>query len=587
MAEISGKAFDTKLFTRLIAYNKPYLGTFVLVFLSAVLLSVFAALTPKLIQLIIDNYIKLKDAQGFSLMIALLLGVKLLEVFFSLLFIYYANWLGQHVILDIRKKLFQHLIRLKMSFFDKQSVGRLVTRSVSDIESISNIFSQGLFMIFADFLKIILVLVFMLVMSWKLSLFVLGLTPILFIATRWFQRSMKSAFNDVRTQVANLNSFVQERISGIQIVQIFSREKIEYKKFKEINDLHKKAWIKTVWYNSVFFPIPELVGAIAMGMIVWFGGLYSIAGGISVGVMFSFLLYVPMLLRPLRQIADRFNQLQMGMVAANRVFGLLDTQATIKDQGNYKPNLIKGDISFENVRFSYNQKEEILHGISFQVKAGETVAIVGATGAGKSTIINLLNRFYEIDSGSIKIDGIDIKQYSLKALRKQSATVLQEVFLFADSILNNITLKDKNISTAMVEAAAKTIGIHDFITLIPNGYHHSVGERGVSLSTGQRQLIAFLRAYVSKPSILILDEATSSIDSHSEELIQKAIKKITQGRTSIVIAHRLATIKKADKIIVMDKGQIVEQGTHELLLKKPNGFYQNLYQVQFEKEIAS
>ena len=396
---------------------------------------------------------------------------------------------------------------------------------------------------------------------------------------------MKIAFEEVRTQVSNLNSFVQERLTGMKILQLFTRETTEYKRFKAINERHKKGWLKTVWYNSIFFPLADLSSSITIGLVAWYGGLNVVLeGSVTKGTLVAFIMFIPMLFRPLRQIADKFNTLQMGMVAANRVFKVIDTTSQIDDTGTHIAENFKGDIAFKNVYFSYVEDEDVLKGISFNVKAGETIAIVGATGAGKSTIINLLNRFYEIKDGVISIDGIDIKQVTLESLRTQIAVVLQDVFLFADTILNNITLNHPEITEADVQQAAKDIGIHDFIMTLPNGYHYNVKERGVMLSSGQRQLISFLRAYVTNPSILVLDEATSSVDSYSEQLIQNATDKITKGRTSIVIAHRLATIKKADKIIVMDAGKIVEQGTHNELLKKENGYYKNLYEVQFLNE---
>jgi len=427
----------------------------------------------------------------------------------------------------------------------------------------------------------------MLYKSWLLALIVFAILPIILYATRVFQRAMKAAFEEVRTQVANLNSFVQERITGMKIVQIFTREETEYKQFKEINEKHKKAWIKTVWYNSIFFPIAEMASSVAIGLVVWYGGLNAALGGvITLGIIIAFIELSQMLFRPLRQIADKFNTLQMGMVAARRVFDILDTKSHIDDSGKLKLVQTNGAIEFKNVRFGYIEDEEVIRDISFTVNPGETVAIVGATGAGKSTIINLLSRFYEINSGDILIDGISIKDYTLKSLRSHIAVVLQDVFLFADTILNNITLKDDSISEEDTISAAKEIGVHRFISSLPGDYHYNVKERGVMLSTGQRQLIAFLRAYVSNPSILILDEATSSIDSYSEEMIQTATEKITKGRTSIVIAHRLSTIKKANKIIVMDAGKIVEIGTHKDLLDKEDGYYKNLYEVQFIAEEA-
>ena len=440
-------------------------------------------------------------------------------------------------------------------------------------------------MIFSDLLKMFLVACVMTYMNWKLSIIVFFTLPVILFATKIFQKYMKKAFEEVRTEVSNLNSFVQERVTGMKILQLFTREDIEYTNFKKINNRHKKGWLKTVWYNSIFFPIAELLSSITLAMIVWFGGLNVVNQQLTtLGDLTAFIMFIPMMFRPLNQIANKFNTLQMGMIAADRVFKVLDTSSNINDSGALVASNLKGEIAFKKVHFSYVEEEEVLKGISFTVKPGETVAIVGATGAGKSTIINLLNRFYTIDTGDIYIDNVRINDFTLNSLRKQIAVVLQDVFTFADTILNNITLKNSDISEEDVIVAAKQIGIHDFIMELPNGYHYNVKERGVMLSSGQRQLISFLRAYVANPSILILDEATSSVDAYSEQLIQEATDKITKGRTSIVIAHRLATIKKANKIIVMDSGRIVEQGTHLELLKKENGYYRNLYEVQFLQE---
>jgi len=434
----------------------------------------------------------------------------------------------------------------------------------------------------------LVVTIVMLCINWKLALIALAVLPILIYATKVFQIAIKATFQEVRTQVANLNGFVQERVTGMKIVQLFSREKIEYDNFMKINDKHKKAHVKAVWYYSIFFPIAEVLSSIAIGLLVWFGGLQSVNNAdVQPGDIMSFIMMTNMLFRPLRQIADKFNTLQMGIVSGERVFAVMDTDSSIDKQGEKIAENLKGEIEFNEVRFSYIKDEEVLKGISFQVDKGQTVAIVGATGAGKSTIINLINRFYEIDSGQICVDSVSVKEYNLNSLRNQIAVVLQDVFLFSDSIFNNITLKDERISLEEVQDAAKQIGIHDFIMTLPNGYDYNVKERGAMLSSGQRQLIAFLRAYVSKPSILILDEATSSVDSHAEQMIQYATDTITKGRTSIVIAHRLATIKKADKIIVMDKGTIVEEGSHKELLLKENGYYKNLYDKQFSIEMVS
>lgn len=567
-------------------YTRPYKFTFLFVLLAAILLSAFSTLNPYLLKITVDDYITLKDYEGMLVLIAMMGGVLLMEVIFQFSFIYYANWLGQQVVFDLRTQLFRRLTGFKMAFFDKSAVGRLVTRAVNDIETIAGIFSQGLFMIVADLLKMLIVVVVMLSVSWKLSLIVFAVLPLILFATRKFQKAMKFAFDDVRTQVANLNSFVQERISGMKIVQLFVREKNEYEAFQAINERHKKAWLKTVWYNSIFFPIAELSTSVTIGLLVWYGGLQVVAqsNGITLGAIFLFIQLSQMLFRPLRQIADKFNTLQMGMVAVQRVFGVMDTDSHIQDTGSVEAGQLKGALSFQNVEFAYKTDEPVLKNISFDVAPGETVAIVGATGAGKTTIINLLSRFYDIQKGTIKIDNTDIKDFTLPSLRSNIAIVLQDVFLFADSIYNNITLWDTTITEDMVKEAAKKIGVHDFIMNLPGQYHYNVKERGAMLSGGQRQLIAFLRAYVSKPALLVLDEATSSVDTDAERLIQNATEQVTKGKTAIVIAHRLVTVQRADKIIVLDKGNIVEMGTHKQLLRKKEGYYRNLYEVQFAKK---
>ncbi len=568
------------------AFVKPFKGTYYFVLVAAILLSIFSTLTPYLLKITVDDYIRPKNYEGMLLFVGFMLGALILEVIFQFLFVFYANWLGQKVIRDLRVQLFNKIIFFKMSYFDKTAVGRLVTRAVSDIETIASIFSQGLFMIIADLLKMVLVIGVMIYVDWRLTLIVFSILPIILYATRLFQKSMKKAFEEVRLQVANLNSFVQERLSGMKIVQIFHREKIEYDQFVAINEKHKKAWLKTVWFNSIFFPVAEISSSVTIGLLVWYGGLNVISGGgVSLGTIFLFIQMSQMLFRPLRQIADKFNTLQMGMVAADRIFKILETESSIENTGTKSPVALEGALSFDQMHFSYIPGEEVLHGISLDIKAGETVAIVGATGAGKSTIINLLSRFYEYDTGDITIDSISIKDFELNALRKQVAVVLQDVFLFADSLFNNITLFDPKISREDVAEAAKKIGVHDFIESLPGGYDYNVKERGVMLSSGQRQLIAFLRAYITQPAILVLDEATSSVDSYTEEVIQKAIDTLTEGKTSIVIAHRLATVKNADRIIVMDQGNIVEQGTHVELLKVSNGYYAKLYEVQFAEEL--
>jgi ABC-type multidrug transport system fused ATPase/permease subunit len=572
---------------KVLHYAKPYQKRFNWVIVWAILLSIFAATRPYLLKQTVDEYIKPEDKHGLLLYVVIMAAVLLLEVVAQFYFTYWANWLGQDIIKDIREKLFHHITSFKMKYFDNEPVGKLVTRSVSDIESIASIFSQGLFMIVSDVLKMIVILGIMFFMNWKLSIIVLLAMPFLIYATDVFQKKMKVAFNEVRNEIANLNTFVQERLTGMKIVQLFNREAIELEKFKEINQKHNVAWLKNILYNSIFFPIADIVSSLTLGAIVYYAGISIINGDTitTVGDLFAYTMLINMLFNPLRQIADKFNVMQMGIIAADRVFEILEKNENIQNNVDLKATHFKGLIQLKNVHFSYVENEEVLKGINLEVQPGETIAIVGSTGAGKSTIINLLNRFYEINSGEITIDNHNINKYTLESLRQQIAIVLQDVFLFADTIYYNITLHNEAITKEDVIAAAKKIGVHDFIMSLPEGYDYNVKERGVMLSSGQRQLIAFLRAYVSNPSILILDEATSSIDTHSEELIQKATETITKDRTSIVIAHRLATVINASKIIVMDKGQIVEQGTHQELLAKPNGYYKKLYDSQFAAEV--
>ena len=577
-----GNIFDIKLFSKLMVYVKPYKNIYYFVMTSAIILAGFSALTPYLLKITVDDYIRLKDYDGMIFLIGMMLFALISEVIFQFLFVYFANWLGQNVIRDLRVVLFKKIVGFKMAYFDKSAVGRLVTRAVNDIETIASIFSQGLFMIVADFLKMGVVILIMLFIDWELSLIVFSVLPIILYATRIFQKSMKTAFEEVRFQVANLNSFVQERITGMQIVQLFHREKIEYDYFVSINEKHKKAWLKTVWYNSIFFPIAEISSSITLGLLVWYGGLNVVTGGsISMGTIFLFIQMSQMLFRPLRHIADKFNTLQMGMVAADRIFKIIKTESQVLDNGQWSPKKIEGKIRIDGLRFSYIEGEEVIKGIDLDIKQGEKIAIVGSTGAGKSTLINLLTRFYEFEKGEIYFDNRSIKDFTLQSLREHVGIVLQDVFLFADSIFNNITLYNPDVTRSMVYLAAKEIGVHDFIESLPGGYDYNVKERGVMLSSGQRQLIAFLRIYIANPSILILDEATSSIDSHSEELIKNATYKITSNKTSILIAHRLSTIKNADRIVVMDSGKIVEVGSHKELLGIENGFYSQLYKIQF------
>ena len=576
------------LFKRLLTFVSPYYYIFISSLLSVFGLAIFGALRPVVLEKVLDENISQGLSDGFLQLIFLMAVLLLFEVISNYLFIYFAGLLGQSVVKDIRVLLYNHIINFKMKYYDKSSVGVLITRSVTDMERIADIFGQGLFMIFSDVLKMLIVGIVMIIMNWELSIIVFLTLPLILFATKIFQRYMKAAFEEVRSEVSKLNSFVQERVTGMKILQLFAREEIEFENFKKINTRHKNGWLKTVWYNSIFFPIAEILSSLTLGVIVWYGGINIITDKTaSIGELTAFIMMIPMMFRPLNQIANKFNTLLMGMVAAERVFKVIDTESHIIDKGEILVNTFKGDVSFKNVNFSYVPNTQVLNQISFDIKKGSTVAIVGSTGAGKTSIINLLNRFYEIDSGEISIDGINIKDYKLSNLRKNIGIVLQDVFLFSDTIFNNITLKDESISLNEVKLAAKQIGVHDFIMSLPNNYYYNVKERGIMLSSGQRQLIAFLRVYVSDPQILILDEATSSIDSTSEVLIQNATEKLTKNRTSLIIAHRLATIKKANNIIVMDSGNIIEQGSHKELISNMDGYYKKLYDVQFQVKNVS
>tara|TARA_B100001287_G_scaffold175411_1_gene147880 strand:- start:13455 stop:15215 length:1761 start_codon:yes stop_codon:yes gene_type:complete len=578
--------YNIKLFKRLLKYTRLHKRIFFISIFSVLGLSIFSALKPIVLEKIVDENLTSNNLNFFFEYIILMLVLLLLEVVSNYSFILNAGLLGQSVVKDIRVKLFNHIQGFKMSYYDKSSVGILITRTVTDIERIADIFGQGLFMIISDVLKMFLVSIVMILMNWELSLIVFFSLPFILIATKIFQKYMKGAFDEVRNEVANLNSFVQERVSGMNILQLFAREKKEYENFKKINKRHKKAWLKTVWYNSIFFPVAEIFSSLTLGLIVWYGGMNTVLDNTaSIGELTAFIMMIPMLFRPLNQIANKFNTLLMGMVAAERVFKVLDTDSSIKAYGNKSANEIKGLIKYKNVSFSYSQNEKVINNFNLEIKPGTSNALVGATGSGKSTIIKLLNRFYDVNEGYISIDNINVKEFSISSLRENIGFVSQDVHLFSDSILNNITLKDKNISFFSVREAAKDIEIDKFISSLPNGYNYNVRERGKGLSSGQRQLISFLRAYIKNPQILVLDEATSSIDSDSELLIQYAIERITKNRTSIIIAHRLSTIMNADNIIVMQDGSVVEIGNHEKLLKVKNGYYKKLFKAQIKKKI--
>jgi len=586
MSKVGGKAFDFKLFMRVLAYAKPYRSLFIFSVVLTVVLGAMGTARPILIRQVIDDAILGNDAPMLLNLTMLLVGLLIIESIGQFAFMYAANWLGQSIIKDIRIELYDKLQTFSHRFYDKTPIGQLVTRVVSDIETISQIFSQGILVIFGDLFRILVMLGAMFFFFNPILVLVsLSIIPILFIATRWFQRGIKTSFQQVRSEISNLNTFVQEHLGGMAIVQAFGREKQEYKKFEAINDRHRVANIKSIFYYALFFPIIEVLSAISIGLAVWYGGMNAATGGsVSVGELTAMIIFIGMLFRPLRQLADRFNTLQMGMVASERVLNLLDNTADIEPNGTSKLEALQGAIDFENVHFHYNEDEPILKDVSFSVAPGETVAIVGATGAGKSTIISVLMGFYPYQKGSVKIDGHELTTLDLHQLRTQLALVLQDVFLFSDTVRSNIILGDEEISDAQIMEAAKAIGIEEFIDGLPDGLDYNVQERGGVLSAGQRQLLAFLRAYITNPSVLILDEATSSIDSHTEELIQRALIALTQDRTSVIIAHRLSTIQHADRIIVLDKGRVVEVGNHTALLEA-KGAYHNLYEKQFASEV--
>ena len=576
----TGKVLDLTLLFRVIAFAKPYKKQFIIATISAILLSFLGPTRPMLINYAIDNFIIISDPENLLKITVLLIALLFCEGFIQFFYIYLSTWIGQNVILDLRKKIFKHIVSLKMSYFDKTPIGTLVTRAVSDIETIADIFSQGLLVIIAELLKLVIVIFFMFYTDWRLSIIALLTIPVLLVATAWFKRNIKASFQAVRDKVSSINSFVQEHIVGMNIVQIFNREKAEFEKFKQINSEHRDAHLRSIFYYAVFFPVVEVLSAVSIGLVVWYGGEGIISGkDITIGEIIAFILFIQMMFRPIRQLADRFNVLQMGIVGSERVFRVLDTDDKINDEGKIEVADLNGEISFENVWFRYKKDQWILKNLNFNIESGKFLALVGHTGAGKSSIIRILNRFYEIEKGKIKIDNISINDLTLNSLRDNIALVQQEVFLFSDSILNNISLYQENILKSDIIKASKEIGIHDFIMSLPNGFDYVVGERGVTLSSGQRQLIAFLRVYIRNPKILILDEATASIDSSTEALLQNALVKLSKNRTTIVIAHRLSTIVNADKILLLDEGAILEQGNHKSLLDL-KGEYFKMYENQ-------
>ena len=582
MSRITGDVFNVNLLKRVFQYVKPYRGIFIWSVILTILLAVLAPVRPFLIKYTLDNYILTGQYGGLLTLTLVMLFLLVLQSLVQYSHTLLTNTLGQSAIRDLRINVFNHITKLRLKYFDQTPIGQLITRTVSDLETISDIFSEGLIVIIGDILQVAAILAVMFYTDWELTVVILLPMPLLILATSIFQKAIKSAFQQVRTEVSNLNTFLQEHISGISIIQYFAREKQEYGKFKKINSRYRDANIRSNWYYSIFFPVVEIISAMSMGLLVWWGAKSILAKPLEVtpGTIAEFLMYISMLYRPIRELADKFNTLQMGMVGAERVFKVLDTHEMTPNEGRHAPEKMKGTITFDRVWFAYNDENYVLKDISFEVKAGQTVALVGATGAGKSSTINILNRFYEIQKGCISVDGVAIQDYELNYLRRNIATVLQDVFLFSDSIYHNITLNNPDITMEEVVSAAKKVGAHDFIERLPGGYQYNVMERGSTLSAGQAQLISFIRALVYNPSILVLDEATSSVDTETEMLIQHAIDNLMSNRTAIVIAHRLSTIQKADKIIVLDKGEIKEQGTHQELLKL-NGYYKKLYDLQF------